>query len=148
MWNNKEMSQLGATLTRVSLTLNFQGQIVPRGWKSRFSWYERDESRLDVLMWNTKEMRRLDAALTGVPLALNCDLEFSRSNCNSGMGGPIVMERKRLESIGSPELKHNHYMTSRQMLLLGTGDTLDVGVYVESSSLGFHSNCWIFISKD
>ena len=33
------------------------------------------------------------------------DLEFSRSNCISGMGGPIVMERKGRESIGCPDVK-------------------------------------------
>ena len=39
------------------------------------------------------------------------DLEFLRSNCISGMGGPIVMEQKGLESIGCPDLKDNHYVT-------------------------------------
>ena len=39
-------------------------------------------------------MSQLDAALTGVPLTLTFDLEFSRSNCISGMGGQIVMERR------------------------------------------------------
>ena len=34
------------------------------------------------------------------------DLEFSRSNCISEMGGPIVMERKGWESIGCPNVKH------------------------------------------
>ena len=29
-----------------------------------------------------------------------CYAEFSRSNCISGMGGPIVMERKEREAIG------------------------------------------------
>ena len=38
-------------------------------------------------------MSQLDAALTGVPLTLTFDLEFSRSICISGMGGPIVKER-------------------------------------------------------
>ena len=58
------------------------------------------------LMWNKKEMSRLDATLTWVPLTLTFDLEFSRSNCISGMGGPIVTERKGRESIGCPEVKH------------------------------------------
>ena len=57
-------------------------------------------------MWNTKEMSQLDAALTGVPLTLTFDLEFLQSNCISGMGGPIVMERKGQESIGCPDVKH------------------------------------------
>ena len=39
------------------------------------------------------------------PLTSTFDLEFSRSNCISGMGGPIVMERKGRESIGCPEVK-------------------------------------------
>ena len=43
-------------------------------------------------MSNTKEMSQLDTALTWVPLNLTFDLEFSRSNCILGMGGPIVME--------------------------------------------------------
>ena len=33
-------------------------------------------------------------------------LSFSRSNCISGMRGPIVMERKGRESIGCPDVKH------------------------------------------
>ena len=46
-------------------------------------------------MWNKKEMSQLDAKLTRVRrLALTFDLEFSRSNCISRMGGPIVMEQK------------------------------------------------------
>ena len=39
-------------------------------------------------------------------LTLTFDLEFSRSNCISGMGGPIVMEWKGRESIGCPDVKH------------------------------------------
>ena len=46
-----------------------------------------------------KEMNRLDATLTRVPLTLTFGIEFSRSNCISGMGGPIAMERKGQESI-------------------------------------------------
>ena len=45
------------------------------------------------------------------------DLEFSRSNCISGMGGSIIMERKGQESLGCPDVKHNHYMTPRQRIL-------------------------------
>ena len=74
-------------------------------------------------MWNTKEMSQQDAALTGVLLALTFDFEFLRSNRISGMGGPIVMERKGWESIGCPDVKDNHYVTSRQSKLLGTGVT-------------------------
>ena len=51
-------------------------------------------------------MSQLNAALTGVPLILTFDLEFSRSNCISGMGGPIVMERKGRELIACPDVKH------------------------------------------
>ena len=57
-------------------------------------------------MWNKKEMSRMDATLTKVPFTLTFDLEFSRSNCISGMGGPIVMERKGRESIGCPDVKY------------------------------------------
>ena len=41
-----------------------------------------------------KEMSQLDATMNMVPLTLTFDLEISRSNCISGMGGPIVIERK------------------------------------------------------
>ena len=51
-------------------------------------------------------MSQLDATLTRVPLTLTVDLEFSRSNCISRMGGPIVMERKGREPIGCPDVKH------------------------------------------
>ena len=50
-------------------------------------------------MWNKKEMSQLDATLTRVPLTLTFDLENSRSNWISGMGGSIVMERKGQESL-------------------------------------------------
>ena len=56
-------------------------------------------------MWNNKQMTQLDAMLTWVPLTLTFDLEFSRSNCISGMGGPIViivMEWKGRELIECP----------------------------------------------
>ena len=71
-------------------------------------------------MWKTKEMSQKDAALTGVLLTFAFDLEFSRSNCISGMGGLIVMEQKGWKSIGYPDVKDNHYVTSRQRKLLGT----------------------------
>ena len=53
-------------------------------------------------------MSRLDATLTRVPLTLTLtfDLEFSRANCISGMGGTIVMERKGWASIGCPDVKY------------------------------------------
>ena len=41
-----------------------------------------------------------------IDVTLAFDLEFLRSNCISGMGGPIVMERKGRESIGFPDVKH------------------------------------------
>ena len=68
-------------------------------------------------------MSQLDATLTRVPLTLTLtfDLENSRSNCMSGMGGSIVMERKGQESLGCPDVKHNHYVTPRQSILLPTG---------------------------
>ena len=40
------------------------------------------------------------------PSTLIFDLEFTRSDCISGMGGPIVMERKGRESPGCPDVKH------------------------------------------
>ena len=45
-------------------------------------------------MSNKKEMSQLDTMLTRVPLTLTFDLENSRSNYISGMGGSIVMEQK------------------------------------------------------
>ena len=57
-------------------------------------------------MWNKKGMSQLGTTLTRVPLSLTFDLEFSRSNCISGMGGPIVMKWKGRESIGGPDVKH------------------------------------------
>ena len=57
-------------------------------------------------MWNKKEMSQVDDTLTRLALTLTFDFEFSRSNCISGMGGPIVMEWKGQESIGCPDVKH------------------------------------------
>ena len=47
MWTKKEMSQLDATLTRepLTLTLNFQGQIVSQEWEAQLLWNEREGSR-------------------------------------------------------------------------------------------------------
>ena len=85
-------------------------------------------------MWTKKEMSHLDATLTRVPLTLTFDLEFSRSICILGIGRPNVMKRKRRDSIGCPDLKHNHYVNSRQRILLATRMIKDVGVSVDSSS--------------
>ena len=51
-------------------------------------------------------MSQLDVMLTRVALTLTFDLEFLRSDCISGMRGPIVMERKGREAIGCPDVKH------------------------------------------
>ena len=40
------------------------------------------------------------------PFTLTFHLEFFRSNCISGMGCPIVTERKGRESVGCPDVKH------------------------------------------
>ena len=82
-------------------------------------------------MWNKKEMSQLDAMLTRVPLTLTFDLEFSRSNCISGMGGLIVMERKGLESIGCSDVKHSRNES--------TGHCTDWGT--------FHLDRWPWIFK-
>ena len=37
------------------------------------------------------------------------------------MGGSIVMEQKGQESLGCPDVKHNHYVTPRQRVLLPMG---------------------------
>ena len=42
---------------------------------------------------NKKEMSQLNAILTSI-LTLTFELEFSSSNCISGIGGLIVMEQK------------------------------------------------------
>ena len=55
---------------------------------------------------DVKQKGQLDAMLTRVPLTLNFDLKFSRSNCISGMGGPIVMEQKGQELIRCPDVKY------------------------------------------
>ena len=70
-------------------------------------------------MWNKKEMSQLDATLTRVPLTF--DLENSRSNYISGMGGSIVMKWKGQELLGCSDVKHNHKVTLRQRILLLTG---------------------------
>ena len=57
-------------------------------------------------MGNTKEMSQLNAVLIWVPLSVTFALEVSRSNCISGMGGPIVMEQEGGESIGCPDVNH------------------------------------------
>ena len=75
-------------------------------FQARFSTVEHSICHiLGMVMWNKKEMSQLDAMLTRVPLTLTLDLEFSRSNCISGMGGSIVMEQKGRESIGCPDVK-------------------------------------------
>ena len=50
------------------------------------------------------------------------------------MGGLIAIKLKGQETIECPYVKHSHYVTSRQRIVLGTGVTLDVGVSVDSSS--------------
>ena len=105
---------------RCPLTSNFPDQIVSWEWEDWLSWNESDGSRSDALIWNTKEMSQLDAALTLLPLTLTFDLEFSRSNYISGIGGPIVMEWKGQESLECLDMKHNHYVTSEQRIVLGT----------------------------
>ena len=56
------------------------------------------------------------------PLTLTFDLEFLRSNCISGMGGPIVNERKGRESIGCPDMKHKGNESIRCCAEWGTFD--------------------------
>ena len=55
------------------------------------------------------------------------------------MGGPIAMERKEQETTGCPDVKHSHYVTSRQRILWGTGVTYDVSVSVDLSSFSGYS---------
>ena len=93
-------------------------------------------------MWNKKEMSQLDATLTRVPLTLIFDLENSRSNCTSGMGGSIVMERKRQESLGCPDVKHNHYVTPRQRILLPTG-WLKMSAFPSTRLVNTGASAWL-----
>ena len=80
----------------------------------------------------------MDAMLFRVLLTLTFDLEFSTSNCISGIGGLIVMEIKGRESIGCLDVKHNHYVTLRQRILLGTGGDLEeLPYYFSRSSIKF-----------
>ena len=99
-------------------------------------------------MWNKKEMGQLDAMQTRVPLTLTLtfDLEFSRSNCISGTEDPIVMEQEGRESMGCPDVKLDHYVTSRQRILLGTGLTQHIGVSVDSSSYHYaYDIIWVTV---
>ena len=73
-------------------------------------------------MWNKNEMGQLDATLTRVPFTLTFDLEFSRSNYISEMGGPIVVERKGCESISCPDVKHKENESARCCADWGTFD--------------------------
>ena len=50
------------------------------------------------------------------------------------MGGPSVTDRKGRESMGCPDVKHNHHVTSRQRILLATGVSKAVGISVDLSS--------------
>ena len=56
------------------------------------------------------------------PLTSTLDLEFARSNCISGMGGPIVMERKGRQSIGCPDVKHKGNESAGRCAGWGTFD--------------------------
>ena len=70
---------------------------------------------------NSTKMSQLDAERTGIRLTFTTfKLEFAWSNCIWGMGDPIVMERKGRQLIGCPDVKHNHYVTLKQRILLGT----------------------------
>ena len=97
--------------------------------------------------YETQKMSQLYAALTGVPLTLTFDLEFSRSSCISGMGGPIaimVMERKERKSIGWPIVR-----LSWNAILLGTrGLKMSAFPSTRLVDIYFHHNILVwFISS-
>ena len=73
----------------------------------RLACHETNGTGVNKMPW-CKALRKRCA--DWVALTLNSDLELSRSTCNSGMGGLIVMERKGRESIARPDVKHNHYV--------------------------------------
>ena len=54
------------------------------------------------------------------------------------MGGSIVMERKGQESLGCPDVKHNHYVTPRQRILLPTG-SLKMSAFPSTRLVAFFS---------
>ena len=75
--------------------------------------FSRVEHSICHILWmddpnDVKQKGNESATLTRLPLTLTLtvDFEFSRSNCISGTGGPIAMERKGRELIGCPDVKH------------------------------------------
>ena len=74
-----------------------------------------------------KEMSRLDATLTRVSLNLTFDLELwpFKVKFISGMGGPVVMERKGRVWIGCPDVK---YLSQLGTALTGVSLTLTFGL--------------------
>ena len=128
-WVNWTLHWLGYLWPWIVKVKLYLGNVRPECHGMKGAGVDRNK---DALMWNTKEMSQQNAALTGVLLTFAFDYEFSRSNYISGMGGPLCMERKGWESIGCPDVKDNHSVTSRQRKLLGTGVTEDVGVSVDS----------------
>ena len=106
MWNKKALSQLDATLTWVYLTLTIDLDIWP--WIYKVRLYLRN-GRPDCHGTKGTRVARMPWCETQrkwVYWTLTFDLKFSRSNGISGMGGPIVFERKGRESIGCPDVKH------------------------------------------
>ena len=97
---------------------------LPYLWNGGSNWCEIKRK------WVNSMLRLLGYLWTRL-LTLTFDLEFSRSNCISGMGGPIVMAWRGRESIGCPDAKHKYYVTAKQRILLGTAVTWDVGVSVD-----------------
>ena len=117
MWNKNEMSKLDATLARLPLTLTFDLDLWP--WIFRSNCISgmggpivmERKGRDWIGCPDVKHQGNESTGCCtdgGVLLTFTFDLEFSWSNCISGMGGPIVMERKGREWIGCRDVKHNH----------------------------------------
>ena len=125
MWNKKEISQLDAMLTRAPLTLTLDLDLWP--WIFKVKLYLRNgrPNCHGMKGWESigcSDVKHYRNESTGCWADWSTfDLEFSRSNCISGMGGSIVVELKGQESLGCPDVKHNHYVTPRQRMLLMTG---------------------------
>ena len=125
MWNKKEMSELDAMLTRVPLTLTFDLDLWPWIFKvklylgnGRPDCHGMKGMGVDRMRW-CETLRKWDNWML-------CWLGYLwpwifKVKLYLGIGGLIVMEWKGQESIACPDVKHNHYVTPRQRILLLTG---------------------------
>ena len=104
-----------ALLTRVPLILTFDLHLWPWIFKVKLylgngcpDCHGTKGTGVNMMPWCETLRKWVNWTLRwlGVPLTLIFDLQFARSNCISGMGGLLIMERKRRESKGCPDVKH------------------------------------------